>query len=1697
MPGQSDAEFLSVENAPVSDEQFLGEKHVDMSATRKYFESNLERGGVKAHPYEQHVHDLAAKRNPDPEFAKTAIGILKSESAAEHPLDKSPKGARGPMQIMPKTFRAYRPDGNVDDPNQSMDAAVEHLDVLWKKYKGDKSKIAAAYNAGEPVADSGEPLPPETQAYIPKVLKHSANVKPWANILPPDSGIAPAPTSAAFGSTGAKKPGLPTKDMKWEDAVDAGWGTSVMGLVSRGKKTEPKPGDPTMTGRIAGSAATFAGDAPTMVTGAIAGGLIGSVIPGPGTAVGATIGAAAGSFAMPAAMRRILMDHYEKGDITTWDDFYGRAQGTLLDTLKMGTVGAVTGGAGVVAKGLLAPVGSAVVRGAGTTAAEITAMTTAGAAVQGRVPDAHEFLDAAVMIWGLKGSVAGAAKLRAVYANTGRRPIDILADMPNDPSIKQDLVSSTIDTPRAYVPLFEAPEIAVKGKVPTFEETAAFEKGIAEGKIDPKTGEDISPWQQRRNLYERRQAEAKVEIDRRLAERRAPATATDWENAIRQAQPQAGKGALAYMADLREAMKSKYSTKEGFDEALLKVVKENPDLFQVQAHPWTGRLSEAEKTALVPNGKELLDTVGLREPLHDVTKAKNIPTLEETVPASGTTEATTVYHGTRTDFDTFDASTSKDGLIHLSTDPKEARTFANTAQPQTGAARVVEGTVSLRNPFNADTANPADLEAFYQAKANKTVPQWLSENGYDGATEMNGRHIMVADPAQIKRTDLPKDTGGKTEPGPIDINALHEIANKPEMTEGDILTTATALERLYPKEPALDIEATQVPKGEAPRPPTGGEKPPQDPFGNIRKRIGTGGEKDPGLLNNWDKLYTRLVDDLNPLKVLVDEVQGKDNPLPASKDPYVLARLTRGVAGKAKQFIENAPFSFKDYENTGTKPLKEILGGIDDVQNFEAYLVGKRALELHQRGIESGIDPADANGVVVAGKAKYEKRANDLVKYQNDLAAYLRDSGILSKDAYNAMVEANKSYVPFYRLIEGEGGAAGAGRGMNVRNPIKAIKGSEEKIVSPIESIIKNTYTYLALAERNAVGQAIVNLGEGAATKLSSAARPIDITPEVEKFLNDHGLDPALADGVMAFRKDAMQPAANEIAVFRDGKREIYQVDPEVANAFKATDRQTAGILTKMLAVPASLLRAGVTITPDFMVRNVIRDQSGAFVNSSKAYVPVLDLMKGLGDITTKNETYQNWLKGGGANAAMVSLDRSYINNHIYKLDADTGLLNSAWNVVKTPLEMLKVVSELTENSTRVGEMGAAERVLGTDKNAIQTGAYGSREVTLDFGRMGSQLRSLNQITAFLNASVQGVDRMVRGFKDNPLGFTAKAAASITLPSIGLWLANHEDPRYKELPAWEKDLYWHIFTKDHIYRIPKPFELGLIFGSGPERMLDKFVDENPKAGKGFVSSVAGAFLPSAIPTAAVPVVEQLSNHSFFLDRPLIPGNLESRMPPYQYTPYTTELSKALGQTIGQLPNVMDMNKTLADTKGSIASPIVIDNYIRQWSGSGGQYIWSLADKGLQQTGVLPKAAEGPTKDLADIPFVKAFVVRYPSATAESIQSFEDAYLTKKMVLDTANALKQTDPGAAARLTLLRPDAQIQLRGIQDALATQRKTISLVWQNPALTPDEKRQIIDSAYYAMIQEAKAGNMILDSVDKAFEGYKPPNVEFPATR
>ncbi len=862
----------------------------------------------------------------------------------------------------------------------------------------------------------------------------------------------------------------------------------------------------------------------------------------------------------------------------------------------------------------------------------------------------------------------------------------------------------------------------------------------------------------------------------------------------------------------------------------------------------------------------------------------------------------------------------------------------------------------------------------------------------------------------------------------------------------------------------------------------------------IGAKISVGDREAPvmSIADRWSRFRTAVLDDFEPIRKVVEHVREKAGVETIGEDAEALARLSRGSVGVANMFLEHGAISFRTLKRAGPslrQVIEPVKGQLDD---FRRYMVARRAQELHERNITTGFRGEDVDAAV----QQLEERFGDTFKgafdqlqeWNQRLLAYVRDAGVISPETFEAITEANQSYVPFYRVREGRrvGGSMGQTFG-HLFSPVKRLKGSGRDLVDPLESMVKNAMTYTHIAQRQQVSAALGRLAEkeGVAKILDEIGTPIRPVQfrmgEIERDLEE--IVPGL-DGLLKGMRTAAEkkfkaatagmtpseiaqkgikledPAEELLAVFRPGdyfgkpnmisvlshgERRWYEVDPELYAALEGLDRESLDAASRWLGAPARTLRAGATLAPEFQIRNPLRDQVMAFVQSEYGYVPFVDMARGAFELIRKGEAYQQWLSAGGYRAALTSLDRNAMQNNLRQLVSSGGVAN----VVKHPLDALRALSAVMEDATRMGEFLNARRVHGTTKEGLQRAAAASREISVDFARHGAKLAGLRHMSAFWNARLQGYDRLARAAKKNPARFAAKAFSMITLPSLLEYYANMDDPDYWELPQWQRDLFWMVKVGDDWLSIPKPFELGLIFGTLPVRVLDSFVGGAGGAeevrqffGETLLKEAQGMF-PS--PTAVEPLIESVTNYSFFLRRPITPRSEENVRDRYQGGVGTSEVAEQLARWIPGEEGV---------------SPRTIDNVLYAWTGGLGRLGTELADMALD-----PSAPATPARRVSEIPGVRGIMDPPAGFNSESIERFYREYSRAQTAVTTLRDAERDENREVYERELANEkfadlrQREPTLRRAANELAQLRAQAEAIRRDPDLTAEEKREQID--------------------------------------
>lgn len=770
------------------------------------------------------------------------------------------------------------------------------------------------------------------------------------------------------------------------------------------------------------------------------------------------------------------------------------------------------------------------------------------------------------------------------------------------------------------------------------------------------------------------------------------------------------------------------------------------------------------------------------------------------------------------------------------------------------------------------------------------------------------------------------------------------------------------------------------------------------------------GETKDVIKKALNDVYTKVVDELNPLKDLVEEVERQTGEKIAFDDnPYMQAWLARGWVGKAETLIEHgAP-------EHGIKSLKDILKGIGEKEHkeFSAYLVALHDLDLHKNKQKATFDYTEDAAVLGkhAGNERFQKAAVAIYKYQDYMLQMLVKEGMLTAKAYHTMRKMYPHYIPFFRDMSDAGMQSflSGGKGfVDVSSPVKRFKGSTRDIIDPLESIVKNTFQFYNAVERNHVGRTFAKLAD------------------------KNGV------GQIVERVNGNKAATdNTFNVWENGEKVTYETTPELIQTMRMLDKDQSNMVAKILSYPANWLRAGATLSPEFILRNPVRDMIGASIYSKHGFIPVVDTFKGLSLFLKKGELYWEYMKSGAAHAAMVSLDRDYLGGQLRDIMSRESKVTK---LIKNPIEVLRAMSEATEMATRLAEFdnarkgytGVGNRLFGKDRKPLtaREAALESRDITLDFSRRGSHTKKANQVIAFFNATIQGADKMARAFKEDPRGMTVKTMLYITLPSVLLWYMNKDDDRYQELPQWEKDTFWIIPGKENMYRVPKPFEAGVLFGTSFERMLQYFDDakNNRKSVgfKGFGDRVIDSLAPSFIPTAMIPVVEAMTNYSLFRQRNIIPQSQENLPAHLQYGANTSEVAKFVGDKIN-------------------VSPYIVDNTIRGYGGG-------LAGLGLSGIDAATGAKENnASKKWYEAPGLRGFTAA-PYQSSNSVQRVYDDYKEQEKLHNEFKLTGQRPDGYDAK-------EFAKLKNASDSLKGLNKASKAIINNERMSGEQKREQLD--------------------------------------
>lgn len=885
--------------------------------------------------------------------------------------------------------------------------------------------------------------------------------------------------------------------------------------------------------------------------------------------------------------------------------------------------------------------------------------------------------------------------------------------------------------------------------------------------------------------------------------------------------------------------------------------------------------------------------------------------------------------------------------------------------------------VAVRKPHVASHAEKAQMKHWSRQQLEENT-QKLIEQGYDGAVLEgdDGAIELVA----FRNTQIKSATGNN---GDFDSNNDDIRFSRSRQTAAS--TIASSMSTLTPAQEAAWKKVAGLEKV-----PTLRER-----FDSFRANFGL-------------RMKQALVDQFAPIAQL-------------DQHAYMLARMSKGSDGT----LEAALLYGRPFLRDGVPDVDMKEGGFANVladlqgehDRFLMFVAAQRAESLKAQGKENLFSDQDisdlktlSDGKMPDGSSRkqaYAKALSQLNSFNESVLQMAMESGLIDEDAYKLMKD--QPYVPFYRLMEEEGGLQGPSfsKGLTNQKAWKKLKGGTEQLNADLlQNMLLNWGNLYAASARNRAALATMD----AADKLAVAYKVPSDTKGVAK-------------------------------VMRDGVTEYWMVeDPYLLEAISALHYQ-ASPLMKPLAAAKKWLTLGVTVNPTFKVRNLIRDVVSSMAMADLSYNPAANVAKGWQLTARDSQVYASMLASGGVIKFGTQEQTDRARKQVAKLSGvmlDKNGAQKLWGQIK---DLYAVYDDFGDRTENINRAALYDRLIKKGHSHSEASFMARDLMDFSMGGNATVVRFLTQSVPFLNARLQGLHKLGRAAKDDPRRF-ATVAMAVSVASLGLLAAYADDEDWKRREDWDRDSYWWFKIGDTAYRIPKPFEVGAI-GTLAERTAEAMLDDEMDS-KRFMERishmVSQTFAFDPVPQAFKPLLDIYANKDSFTGR-AIESQADQRLRPEdRYSERTSEVARFLGQM--GLPDPAQL------VKGEYTglSPKQIDHLLRGYFSWIATAVTTTSNSMLRHTVV--DRGESPDLRLKDVFLAGNFMEtlptggsRYVSAMYEQSRAVEQAFASYRDALasgdqEGAAAILESDGGkirsraSVATATKLLAQLNAQAKRIQ-------------------------------------------------------------------
>lgn len=552
-------------------------------------------------------------------------------------------------------------------------------------------------------------------------------------------------------------------------------------------------------------------------------------------------------------------------------------------------------------------------------------------------------------------------------------------------------------------------------------------------------------------------------------------------------------------------------------------------------------------------------------------------------------------------------------------------------------------------------------------------------------------------------------------------------------------------------------------------------------------------------------------------------------------------------------------------------------------------------------------------------------------------------SGLMSEEQFAKLQEKYPHYVQSFRVDHVKTGSDGVTRkgGVNTSNPIRKAVGDISEIVPFEDAEMMQVNSIVRMARRNELFRNIYDFTKANPKDAAPYVRVLDAETDAN---TDVGMDietmtEALEQGAMQATGDGYilmamvdgKPVKMEVnADFYAGLQNLYGQDRGAVNDFLAG---TVGKAT------TAFKQATTGYNVWFPITNFAKDIQTGYINTISDAPTFVNYVGEIGgalvDMKRGSDDWKAFRALGGRDSGYYHNEKGFTaSDRMTRVESIKDVPRATWEKTK---ELLTFVGENGEAVMRFAEYKAGVKKYGNTQEGRAKAIQAAADVTVNFSRSAPVAKTFENFVPYLNASIQGLDKMYRQAKEHPVKTTRRNLEMLTATTLLLWMVNKDDEDYKNLNDRTKDNYfcipigriaegmgiddnlrkYGIEVEGKFLKIPKSREWGAVFSALFERYLrtiEKPKNESDDSAKAIIARLIGRdeaegeekayrgigtqFLTNVAPSNPVTdnilktIFIDLPNNKDFAGRDIVPQRLQGLSPENQYDYTTSDVGKA-------------------------------------------------------------------------------------------------------------------------------------------------------------------------------------------------------------